>query len=208
MSTLGIGVDIILQNVGIWVQRFKEVNHLHLLGTCHAGNGLLYLLVPVACARFVAPMAVGQGCHPGNEESCLGVYLAEGLDKGTIVTDKLVLIVGPVARVSIVDAKVYYHYISGKGQSVLVLLLLGVGAVSLVQQGSTRLAEVAHLVAVAQHALQLHWIGIHLAVCHTATIGDTIAHACHLDLLLLSICASAAQHNHQQINDSFHSLDV
>ena len=190
------------------MQGFEEVYHLYALGTCHTGYGLLNLFVPVASARFVAPMAVGQGSHACYQEARLGVGLAEGLDKRAIVLDELILIVGPVSGVGIVDAKVYHHYVAGKGDGILILLLLGVGTMSLVEQRGTRLAEVAHLVLLAQHALQLHRVGIHLTVGHTAAIGDTVAHASHLDLLLLSICTSAAQHSHQQINYSLHSLDL
>ena len=50
LGTLGIGMYGILQDEGIWVQRFEEVNHLYALGLSNNGNSLLYLLVPIASA--------------------------------------------------------------------------------------------------------------------------------------------------------------
>ena len=149
-------------------------------------------------------MAVGQGSHACYQEACLGVHLAEGLYQRTIILNEFVLIIWPVLRVGIIDAKVYHHYVTSKGQSILVLLLFGVGTMSLVEQCGTRLAKVSYLVALAQHTLQLHRIGIHFTIGHTRAVGDTIAHTCHLNFLLLSVCTSTAQHNNHQINNSFH----
>ena len=182
--TLGIGVNGIFEDVRIRIERFMEVDELNALGLGYALDGQLDFGMPVAGARFETPMAIGQRSHACQEEAHLRVHLAEGLHERTIVANELVAIVGPVARVGIIDAQVDDHNVAGKGQGILVFLLLGVRAVSVVEQGSSGLAEVAHFVCIAQHSLQLHGVSVHFAVGHTRSVGNAIAHASHFNLLL------------------------
>ena len=183
-STLGIRMNGILQDIMIRIKRFVEVNHLHPFSLGDALYRLLDFSVPIAGTRLETGMTVRQRSHASNEEAHLRIRLAEIVHQRTVVADKFIAVVGPVARVGIVDTQMNHHNIPCKGHRILVLLLLGVRTVSLVEQGSSRLTEIAHLVGIAQHSLQLHGIGIHFPVFHACAIGNAVAHTSHLDLVL------------------------
>ena len=170
-----------------------EVYQLYSFCPGNTFDGQLDFLVPITGTRLETGMAVGQWSHARQEETYLRVHLTEGLHQGTIIADKLIPIVRPIAWIGVVDAEVDDHDVAGKGQGILVFLLLGVGAMSVVQECSTGLAEVTHLVLVAQHALELHGIGIHFPVCYPRTIGDAVSHTCHFDFVLCISSTSKEQ---------------
>ena len=68
-----------------------------------------------------------------------------------------------------------------ESQSLLVLLLLEVGAMPPSEQCSSRLPEVLYLVLRSQLLLQEDGIGLVLTVCESIAIGDAIADAGYAD---------------------------
>ena len=186
LRPFGIGMHGIFQDVRIRIERFVEVYHLHLFGLGNTCYRLLDFAVPITRTRLETRVAVRQRSHPCNEKTHLRVGLAEIIHQRTVVADELVAVVGPIARIGIIDAQMDHHNVARKGYRITVFLLLVVRAVSPVQQGSTRLAEVAHLVPLAQHLLELDGIGVHFAVLHPRSVGNAIAHACLPDFLLRS----------------------
>ena len=108
----------------------------------------------------------------------------------------------------------YHGYVALEGERLLKLLLHHIGAVSVIEQRGTGLAEVAHYILVAQHTLQLRGIGIARTVFNTGAVGDAVAYASHaygLRLLLLLACCrhlngSQTQHSEQQCGE--HSMKI
>ena len=91
-----------------------------------------------------------------------------------------------------------------------VLFLLHVRTVSMPQQGSTRLTEVTYQVLVAQHLLKLYRIREMFSILDTSAIGDTVAHASHLDFLHSFLSGSlngeGAREEHRQHQSRQRSL--
>ena len=201
--SLNIGMHGIFQQVRIRIKRFVEVYQLYSFCPGDTLDGQLDFLVPITGTRLETGMAVGQWSHARQEETYLRVHLTEGLHQCTIIADKLIPIVRPIAWIGVVDAEVDDHDVAGKGQGILVFLLLGVGAMSVVQECSTGLAEVTHLVLVAQHALELHGIGIHFPVRYPRTIGDAVSHTCHFDFVL-SISSTSKEQSQAECYYFFH----
>ena len=79
-----------------------------------------------------------------------------------------------------------------ESKRLLKLLLHHVGAMAVIEQRGSGLAEIAHHILVAQHTLKLRWIRVAGTVLNTSAIGDTVAYASHtygLRLLLLFACS-------------------
>ena len=121
------------------------------------------------------------GGHAAYPHLDMGVGTAQGVDEGEVVGDELVAVVGPVARVGVVEAEVYDGLVGGKGYGIAIGLLLGVGAVPMVEQRGTRMAEVAHIVALAQHLAQTGGVGGLGGVLMAIAVGNTIAYASYAD---------------------------
>ena len=97
-----------------------------------------------------------------------------------------------------------------EGHRLPILFLLHIRAVTVVQQGGTRLSEVAYQIFVAQHFLQLYGIGEMLSILDSRAVGDTVAHASHLDFLHSFLSGSlnreGARKEHRQHQDCQRSL--
>ena len=164
---LCVRVYRILQHVWIRIKRLVEVYQLYTFCLSDTFNGQLDFIVPVTSTRLETPMTIRQRSHSSQEETHLRIHLTERLHQGTVITDKFVSVVRPVAWVGIVDAEMYHYDVTGKSQGILILLLLGIRAMSLVQQSSSRLTEVTYFVLLTQHALQLHRISIYFSISNT-----------------------------------------
>lgn len=70
-----------------------------------------------------------------------------------VIFHKEITVIGPVTRISIIDAQVNDHNISGKVNSPVVFILLHIRPVPLIQQRSTGLTEVFNLIGLSQHFL-------------------------------------------------------
>ena len=80
--------------------------------------------------------------------------MAQAVDEGEVVGNELVAVVGPVARVGIVEPQVDDGLVGRKGEGIAPSLLLYVGAVPMAQECGSRVPEVAHAVTFAQHLCQ------------------------------------------------------
>ena len=96
---------------------------------------------------------VGDWQQAGHNDAGLGVGHAERIDEGAIVRNKLVAIVGPVARIGIVDAKVNHHNVGSKVHGLAELRLFGVRPMSTKEQCGTGSAEISYFIFLAQHLL-------------------------------------------------------
>ena len=180
-----IGVHGIVKQLMVGIHRLKEINQLSSADSSYGFNGLLNFAVPVAGARFKAGMTVGDGSHPGNEDSCFGVGCSERLDEMQVILYKKVAVIRPVSRVCIVDSEMNHHDVGSKSDGLLVFRLLHIGPVTLVEQGGSRFAEISYRVFIAKHLLQLSRIGFRFPVLERVAIGDAVACARHFDGLRL-----------------------
>ena len=119
-----------------------------------------------------------------NLRVAVGVCLLETVNDTGVVGEELIAVVGPVARVRVVETKVYDNNVRLPFECGLVFRQGGVRTVSLVQEGSTRVAEVTHLVIVAQQLLQLCGVRSLCRVLVPVSVCDTVAHAGNLFLFL------------------------
>ena len=117
------------------------------------------------------------GGHEAHPYLDVGVGTAQGVDEGEVVGDELVAVVGPVARVGVIEAEVYDGLVGDKGDGIAVSLLLGVGAVSVVKKSGTRVTKVAHLIARSQHLTQTGGIGGLRGGLMSIAIGNAVAYA-------------------------------
>ena len=154
-------------------------------------------------------MTVSYWSHTRQYEAHLWIGCTQRIHYRKVVLDKFVAIVGPVARVGIVDAEVYHGYVAFEGKHLLKLLLHHIGAVAVIEQRGTGLAEVAHYIPLAQHTLQLRGIGVVRTVLNTGAIGNAVAYASHTYglrlLLLLARCrclrSIEGKHSEQQCRE-------
>ena len=154
-------------------------------------------------------MTVGYRSHTSQYEAHLRIGSTQRIHYRKVVLDEFVAIVGPVARVGIVDAEGYHGNVALEGERLLKLLLHHLGAVAVIEQRGTGLAEVAHYIPLAQHTLQLRWIGVAGTVLDTGAVGDTVAYASHTYglrlLLLLARCrclrSIEGKHSEQQCRE-------
>ena len=98
-----------------------------------------------------------------------------------IIGNELILIVRPIARVRVIDPEMNHGDVRTESQSLLVLLLLEVGAMPPSEQCSSRLPEVLYLVLRSQLLLQEDGVGFVLTVCESIAVGDAIADAGYAD---------------------------
>ena len=153
---------------------------------CNLFNLLLNLPIPVACTALEASVPVEDRCHAANDNLwiAVGVRLPETFDYAGIVAEELIAVVGPVAWVGVVEAQVDYHNVGSKLKCGLVFWQRGVWAVSFVQQGCTRMPEIAHLVLLAEQLLQLCGVGGLCRVLVPVSVCYTVAYTGNLYLLL------------------------
>ena len=181
VGPLGVGVQGIGKEVEAVVERLVQVDEVHAGYLRHLLDGLLYLGVPVACARLEAAVPVEDGRHAAYPYLYVGVGGAQGVDEGEVVGDELIAVVGPVARVGVVEPEVDDGLVGGEGERVAPRLLVDVGAVPTAQERGSRVPEVAHFVAVAQHLAEARGVG---GVCRVAVpvpVGDAVAYAGYAD---------------------------
>ena len=98
-----------------------------------------------------------------------------------IIGNELILIVRPIAGIRVIDAKMNHGDVWTESQSLLVLLLLEVGAMPPSEQCSSRLPEVLYLVLRSQLLLQEDGVGFVLTVCESIAVGDAVADAGYAD---------------------------
>ena len=100
----------------------------------HPFNGMLYLFVPVARARLKTGVAVGYGSHSRHQDTHLRIDYTERVDQRQIVSDEIITIIGPVARIGIIDTQMNHNNISREGQCPLKFLLSDIGTMPFIQQ--------------------------------------------------------------------------
>ena len=154
-------------------------------------------------------MTVSNRSHTSQYEAHLRIGCTQRIHYREVVLDEFIAIIGPVARVGVVDAEVYHGNVALEGERLLKLLLHHIGAVSVIEQRGTGLAEVAHYILVAQHTLQLRGIRVVRTVLNTGAVGDAVAYASHAYglrlLLLLARCrclrSIEGKHSEQQCRE-------
>ena len=178
-----VGMDGIRQQVRIRIEGCMKIDEFCPTHPSHHLDGFLYLIVPLLGARNESGMAVGYRRHASQDKAYLRIGRTQRVHQRQIVLYKFISIVRPVSRVGIVDAQVDDGDVALEGHRLLILFLLHIRTVAVVQQGGTRFSEVAYQIFVAQHFLQLYGIGEMLSILDSRAIGDTVAHASHLDFL-------------------------
>ena len=98
-----------------------------------------------------------------------------------IIGTDLVLIVRPIARIRVIDPEMNHGDVWAESQSLLILLLLEVGAMPPSEQCRSGLSEVLYLVLCSQLLLQEDGVGFVLTVCESIAVGDAIADAGYAD---------------------------
>ena len=179
--TLGIGVQGIGKEVGTMVERLVQVNEVYAGYQGNLLDGLLYLGMPVTGARLETRVAVEDGCHTAYVDIHLRIHLTQRIDEGKVVGDEQVTIVGPVARVGVVEAEVYDGLVGDEGKGITPGLLVYVGTVPTTQKGSSRVAEVAYIVSFAQHLAQTGGVTVLFTIGNLIAIGYTVAYAGYTD---------------------------
>ena len=129
-SPFSIRVHRIGQKLWVSIQRTVEVYQLYLRLFGNALYSPLYFFVPITSPRLKARMRMPYRSHQGNKNAHLRVYLLKTIDKSEIISNKIIAIIRPVARVSIVDTQVNHHYISPKSKRLLVFLLFYIRAMT------------------------------------------------------------------------------
>ncbi len=129
-GTLGIGVEAVGHQARMGVERGVEVDELRPGVLGHPLDAALDFGMPVARARLEAVVAVRDGREARHQNAARGISLAERVDERPVVGDELVAVMGPVARVGVVDAEVDDHDVGSEGQRLGALGLLVVGTVT------------------------------------------------------------------------------
>lgn len=96
-----------------------QVNQSGVGEYCDIFNVLLYLPVPVACARFEARMAVGDRRQAADPYFTLRVRLPESIDQGQIILREVIPVIRPVARIGVVQSEVDDDPVGGKVEGAL-----------------------------------------------------------------------------------------
>ena len=177
--SLGIGVQGIGKEVGAMVERLVQVDEVCSREMDYLLDGVLYLGMPVACAGLETGVAVEDGSHAAYVDLDTRIGLAQAVDEGEVVGDELVAIIGPVARIGIVEAEVDDGLVGCKGNGIVIGLLLHVGAMATAQEGGSRMAEVADLIPRPQQRGQLRGVRCAGWVAVAVAVGDAIAYTSH-----------------------------
>ena len=196
------------------VERCVQVDEPH-VGCCSdATNGLLDGLVPVAGATLEARMTMEDGRHQTNPDFCLWIGHAERVDERAIVTNELVAVVRPVARIGVVESEVDHDEVGLEIHRLSELRQLHIGPVAVIEQGGSRVSEVNHFVAVAQQLLQHYGIGCVLTVAQAIAEGDAVAHTRHalygrgMPIRQLALCRHGERGKEQAYQKQSFSHDV
>ena len=119
------------------MQGCEEVDELGTAAPCHLSDGFLNLSVPVARTTLEAWVTVEDGRHQANEDAYLGICCTEGINKGAVVGDKVLLPVGPVARVCIVQTQMDDYPVGGVVECLTEFGQFDVGAMPLREERGT-----------------------------------------------------------------------
>ena len=109
------------QEVRAVIKFCMQVNQSGVGEYCDIFNVLLYLPVPVACARFEARMAVGDRRQAADPDFTLRVRLSESIDQGQIILREVIPVIRPVARIGVVQSEVDDDPVGGKVEGGLAL---------------------------------------------------------------------------------------
>jgi hypothetical protein len=109
------------------------------------------------------------------------IDLTQRVDHSQIVGDELIAVIGPVAGIGIVEAKMDDGLVGGKAEGIAPSLLTDVRKVATIEQCGARMTKVAHLVAIAQHLRQTYRIRGTRRVTVTIAVGDAVAYAGYAD---------------------------
>ncbi|EJX08914.1 hypothetical protein EVA_02977 [gut metagenome] len=179
--SLWIGMKRIREEFRTAMKRIEEVYQTHIIGMCHLFDTFLNLSVPVTGATLESFVAMKNRRHTTNPNLRFRICHTEGIDERPIVADKLILKVGPVTRISIIEAQMDDNPVGLELQSLLKFRQFVVRTMTVAAQCRTGMSEVPHLIAVAEQRLQLHGVGMTATVCDTRAIGNAVAHAGHAD---------------------------
>ena len=168
------------------MERRIQINQPHISRLCHTANGPLDSRMPITSATLETRMTMPDRRHQTNPNLRLRIRHTERVNQCEIVGNKIVGIIRPVARVRIVQAEMNHHHVSLKSQSITKLLLVHIRTMSTTKQCRTRMAEIAHIVSIAQQLLQLHRISLRLTLGKSVTISYAIAHTSHTNQRSLS----------------------
>ena len=209
-GTFRIRMDGIRQQIRIRIERSMEIDDFRSAHLCYHLDSLLYFIMPLLGARDKTGMAVGNRSHSSQNKTYLRIHGTQRVHQGKIIFHELITIVRPVSWVRIVDTQMNDSNIALEHHCLSVLFLLHIRTVSMLQQGSTRLTEVTYQVLVAQHLLKLYRIREMFSILDSRAIGDTVAHASHLDFLHSFLSGSlngeGAREEHRQHQSRQRSL--
>ena len=144
--------------VGAVIEVTAKVDDFKVVPFGNCRDELLYLPVPVTCSTLETAVPMENWGHAAHIHLYLGVCPAQGFDDVYVISVEVVAVVGPVAWVGIVQSQVYYCNVGRELKRSLVLGQVDVWAVPLAQKGSTGVPEVAYLISLAKHLLQLAWV--------------------------------------------------
>ena len=68
-------------------------------------DGFLDLVVPLLGAGLETPVAIGQRRHQGDDYPRPGTDAAQRVDQGQVIPHEFIAVIGPVARIRIIDAQ-------------------------------------------------------------------------------------------------------
>ena len=176
-----VGVKAVGQHFGMGEEGFVEVDEAGTGGCRHTFDGALNEFVPIARSGQKSVVTVGDGRHPCEEKACLGVGGAERVDQRDVVLREIIAEERPVARIGVVDTEVNHHDVGTEIECISVDFLRDVRAVSATQQGRAGVAEVAHVIALAEAFLQARRVALGVAVGEAVAVGDAVAHAGHAE---------------------------
>ena len=181
-GTLLVRMHGVGQQLRISIERLVEVDELRLSHARHGLYSLLNLLVPLLRAALEARMVVGDGREERDEHPTLRVLLAQSVDKSQVVAHEFVAIERPVARVGVVHSEVDDGDVALESLCLRPFLLLCVRTMAVAQQRGARLSEVAHLISIAKHLLQLRRIRLGSRVGESHAVCDAVADTRHARL--------------------------
>ena len=167
----------IREHPGIVIQGLVKVYILCPGAFDHLPDGLLDFPVVLLCTGEETSMRMAYGGHLCHDETCLGVPGFQTVHEGQVIIHEFPGVMRPVAGVCVVDAQVDDHYVTCKLQGLSEFLLVKIRPVPMPEEGGPGFPEVAHQVAIPQHALQLEGICVLLPVFQFHSIGDAVTHA-------------------------------
>lgn len=122
-------------------------------------------------------MAVSEGREQGYDYPGLGVGLFAGVNQSEIIPHEIVPIIGPGARVGVINSQMDDIDVSGEVHRFREYILVEIWPERTLDKRRPVPAEIADLIIISEHHLKLGRVGIIYSVLYRRTVGDAVTDA-------------------------------